>query len=255
MLIPSHLPTQVHHLLAQRTRPAPRIRFVGVFDTVKAVDDDHLFDISFNDSTQHLRQALALNEDRALFPPEFLSPRVGPPIPGQDHGHPWRSRSFLQAWFIGAHIDLGGSSDKDGLSLYPLQWMLLESQAAGLCLHFDGSFEGRAKMTDPLELTRLDGSAKPWECTTENKVVVKMVDMRKLQSDEGGSRYGICINRPKSVFWKRKARRPFDAQGSLEGYCSSGSSSPASSSDLRPCPPLTCPSQPRREPSSTPPCT
>lgn len=46
-------------------------------------------------------------------------------------------RSFVQSWFVGAHIDMGGSSQNDGLALYPLQWMLVESQSQGLLLEFE----------------------------------------------------------------------------------------------------------------------
>ncbi|KAE8442407.1 hypothetical protein EG329_003365 [Mollisiaceae sp. DMI_Dod_QoI] len=35
------------------TRPAPKIQFIGAFDTVKAVNDRSLYDISFNESIQH----------------------------------------------------------------------------------------------------------------------------------------------------------------------------------------------------------
>ncbi|KAI6906479.1 hypothetical protein KC355_g18860, partial [Hortaea werneckii] len=58
-------------------RAAAKVRFVGVFDTIKALGEDDPFDVSLNSSIQHLRHALALNEDRkalapqAVFPDEF----------------------------------------------------------------------------------------------------------------------------------------------------------------------------------------
>lgn len=61
-------------------------------------------------------------------------------------------RSFVQARFLGAHIDIGGSAAKDGLALYSLQWMLTESKGKGLVLEFDRLFDERAKINDPLEL-------------------------------------------------------------------------------------------------------
>ena len=90
-----------------------------------------------------MRHALALNEDRMNYEPEFvfpewsqISPQVG---------------IIIQAWFVGAHIDIGGSSTHDGLSLYPLQWILLESHLKGLVLEFDGSF-GKPTMEDLIKL-------------------------------------------------------------------------------------------------------
>ena len=114
-------------------KPAPRIQFVGVFDTVKAVHDDDLYDITLNTSTHHLRHALALHENRKHMEPETIFPLNRSK---QDALPP--DRSFLQAWFAGVHIDIGGSAAKAGLSLLPLQWMLLESQSKGLCLGFAG---------------------------------------------------------------------------------------------------------------------
>ncbi|KAI9783460.1 MAG: hypothetical protein M1816_001384 [Peltula sp. TS41687] len=114
------------------------------FDTVKAVNDRSLYDISFNDSVQHLRHALALNEQRTAMSPEHLFPPFERTAP--------RNRSIFQAWFVGAHGDMGGSEAKDGLSLYPLQWMLLESRSKGLVLEFDASFSKRIKIDNPLDV-------------------------------------------------------------------------------------------------------
>lgn len=110
---------QIHHMLATATRDAPMIRFVGAFDTVKAVNDDHIFDISLNGSIQNFRHALALNENGEAMSPEHDFPQFV-------KNHQLLKQTFVQAWFVGAHIDMGGSSAKDGLSLYPLQWMLIE---------------------------------------------------------------------------------------------------------------------------------
>ncbi|KAL9032121.1 MAG: hypothetical protein Q9180_006687 [Flavoplaca navasiana] len=122
---------QLHHFGSCQSRPPPRIQFVGVFDTVKALDDAGTHDISFNRSTQNFRHALALNEDRKLMKPNYEYPDFGKTKIGL------LKRSFIQSWFVGAHIDMGGSSPKDGLALYPLQWMLVESQSQGLVLEFE----------------------------------------------------------------------------------------------------------------------
>ena len=199
----------------EHTRPAPKIQFVGIFDTVKAVNDQSLYDISFNGPIQHLRHALALNEDRAVMSPEPVLPR---------YDNVSSRRSIQQAWFIGAHIDMGGSSAKDGLALYPLQWMLIESQSKGLKLEFTGSYGGRAQLDNPLEivlpsLTNPGKEIKIHSYTAKNKIVVSMQDMRKVHGSERfGTRYAIHVNRKNSIWMTKKVRKPFNSGGGLIGY-------------------------------------
>jgi uncharacterized protein (DUF2235 family) len=210
-------PGQIHEYFAANTREAPRIQFVGVFDTVKFVDDKGLYDISFNDSIQHLRHALALNEDRKAMTPEYLFPEF--------HANRLLRRSFIQAWFLGAHIDLGGSAVKDGLSLYPLQWMLLESRAKGLVLAFDGSFQKRVYIDNPLSITfpKPPDEGHP-TMKLKNGLTVEMPDIRKVHDNEKyNNRYCIRLNRHHSLYWKRQERQPFTRYGLLEGYCGYGS--------------------------------
>ena len=110
--------------------------------------DDKLYDIGFNDSIIHLRHALVLNENREAMAPEYVFPDFG-----KTHNQQ-TDRSMIQAWFAGAHIDMGGSAQQDGLSLYPLQWILLESQDKGLVLQFSkvrGDLPW-AKIDDPLKV-------------------------------------------------------------------------------------------------------
>lgn len=203
-------------MLASNTKEAPTIKFIGLFDTVKAVKDENLYDITFNNSIQHLRHALALNEDRVRFLPEYLYPSLS-------QERPLQKRSFLQCWFVGAHSDIGGSSEKDGLSLYPLQWMLIESRDAGLCLKFFGSIGSRAKIDNPLLLTGLeDTDQEPWSCQTSNRVIMKMVDIRRIHSSPSNNNYEIRINKAKASLWRRKERSPFGEQGDLDGFCTFG---------------------------------
>ena len=212
----------IHHRFAAKTRPAPRIRFVGVFDTVKAVSDKNLYDISFNHSIQHMRHALALNETRDHFQPEYVFPDYS-----NRHGH-LLSRSFVQAWFIGAHMDMGGSTDCDGLALYPLQWMLIEARDLGLCLAFDGNFGGRSTLENPLHILALEPQGEEqepdvWFCTTENKITVKMPDIRSTHNPKGkhkhGTRYQILSHQKKAIGWPKSPRQPFDSDANLNGYC------------------------------------
>lgn len=135
------------------------------------------------------------------------------------------NRSIVQAWFCGAHIDMGGSAKKDGLSLYPLQWMLLESQSKGLILDFSTTF---TQIDDPLKVVfpkhEADGKGQdPWSCTTDNGIQVRMHDLRRVHElQKYGSRYAIDLNRQKAHLWPRKTRQPFNTDGSLRGYCSFG---------------------------------
>ncbi|KAH9216224.1 hypothetical protein DL95DRAFT_460511 [Leptodontidium sp. 2 PMI_412] len=210
-------PGQIHDFLGASSRSAPRIRFLGAFDTVKVVNDRSLYDISFSESIENLRHALALNENRKDFMPECMYPEFG-----KDR---LLKRSFLQMWFLGAHIDIGGSAANDGLSLYPLQWMLLESEAKGLVLEFDGSFASRAHIDNPLHVVfpdhELQGKGVDlWKCHAGNGVVVQMQDLRKVHNlVEYKQRYKIRLNKHRGVYWKRLSREPFNSNGELKGYC------------------------------------
>ncbi|CCT76258.1 uncharacterized protein FFUJ_14106 [Fusarium fujikuroi IMI 58289] len=208
---------QIHDMFEARTRPAPIIQFVGVFDTVKAVQDERLYDISLNLSIQHLRHALALNEDRQRFAPEYIYPNFN------NRTQRLEKRTFVQAWFIGAHIDIGGSAKMDGLSLYPLQWMLIESQSQGLKLKFDGDFGGRSRLESPLRLTGLEADNEAWECSTNNGLVIRMKDIRHIHQDETSQRrYEVHLHRPRGKLWIRRHREPFGENGELNGYCKFG---------------------------------
>jgi uncharacterized protein (DUF2235 family) len=215
-------PGQIHSYFSAITRAPPKIRFVGVFDTVKAVDDHSLYNISFNESIQNLRHALALNEDRNAFTPEYLFPEF--------NRNQLRQRTFVQAWFLGAHIDMGGSAAKDGLALYPLQWMLLESRSIGLACKFDGSFSSRAIIDNPLDVVlpkeELRGKGVDlWSCKVENGLSVEMQDLRKVHELPGYyGRYDIRLNRRNAVYFTKCAREPFNPDGELQGYCGYGAS-------------------------------
>lgn len=210
---------RLHHLLAAYTREAPRIRFVGVFDTVKALFDGRLYDTSFNDSIQHVRHALSLNEDRKAFKPRtyHVDPRSWPP-----------DRSLIEAWFVGTHIDIGGSAARDGLALYPLQWMLIESRAKGLVLECDGSLGNRARIDDPLKLvfpsSKAEGKgADMTTLTMANGMKVKMQDLRQVHTlPEYGTRHAVHLNHSRRRWMRKKSRTPFLEGGGLEGYWEEG---------------------------------
>ncbi len=111
------------------------IHFVGVWDTVGAVgipDDAALLnllddeaggfhDTRLSDSVAHARHALALDEYRASF-----SPTLWTDVDQRE--------SVKQAWFPGAHSDVGGGYVQKGLSDSALKWMMDEAATQGLKL-------------------------------------------------------------------------------------------------------------------------
>ncbi|KAI0410838.1 hypothetical protein F5X98DRAFT_384836, partial [Xylaria grammica] len=198
----------------------PTIKFVGAFDTVKAVDDKSLYDISFNDSIQHMRAALALNENRKAMRVEGLWPSWG------NHTRSRPRRTFVQAWFIGTHTDIGGSAQMDGLALYPLQWMMLESKAKGLIFKFEGDYGGRALLDNPLQIVGIEGAKNnALFCITENKVVVEMRNIGQIHEEGSlyGQRYAVKLRQATGLLANsREARVPFEEilnGGELKGYC------------------------------------
>lgn len=213
---------KLHHFGSCQTRPPPKIQILGVFDTVKALDDADTHDIYFNRSTQHFRHALALNEDRQLMKPNYESPDFS----GTKIG--LLKRSFVQAWFVGAHIDMGGSSQKDGLALYPLQRMLAESQSQGLALEFEQLQSPCSGIDNPLRVVspvrKKEGKGRELETfTTKNGINVQLQDLRKVHAlPQYQGRYSIKINSRTQFYWAREARKIFNADEELRGYCGWG---------------------------------
>jgi hypothetical protein len=102
--------------------PAPRIRFLGVWDIVAAFGLANLGNMALNFG-HHLSisranlefcfHALALDERRPSFLPIRLS--------GAD-----------EVWFRGVHSDVGGGNGNRGLNDIALKWMMSKAKAAGL---------------------------------------------------------------------------------------------------------------------------
>lgn len=170
-----------------------------------------------------MRHALALNETREVYEPEYCFPEWASISP--------QGRSMVQAWFVGAHIDIGGSSEKDGLSLYPLQWMLLESYRKGLVLCFDGDFGQRSTIENPLGLAfplRLPdlGTADFQSFRFPNGIEVAMQDVRQIHDvDDLGARHKLQLN-SKQTWLRKRPRAPVskssDGKPLLVGYCEWG---------------------------------
>ncbi len=162
--------------LKQRCNPCAPIPFLGIFDTVRTVLEKHIFDLSFVPSIRNVRHALAFNEVR--LPPELLEL----PKPIDMDG-----RTFVQAWFIGAQQDLGGGSQHDGLSLYPLQWMVLESMRAGLVFERDSKMTLLGLVFPQFAggLPVLGGEESiEWQLTYKNGLRVSMFDLQSLHGEK-----------------------------------------------------------------------
>ena len=136
-----------HHHLAKKYRSKyskdVRIKFLGIWDTVAAlgipklkcshitkyipdIKIPYLEDIEFHkienlpSIVDHARQALAIDEHRAIFEPILW---------------PYSSKStetMEQRWFAGSHANIGGGYERDGLFLRPLEWMQEEASKFGL---------------------------------------------------------------------------------------------------------------------------
>jgi uncharacterized protein (DUF2235 family) len=109
----------------------PRIRFVGVWDTVSSVgwveNPLHLPYESSNPDIEVGRHAISIDERRAFFRSHLWMP---PKDPAKAYG----PKDMLQVWFPGVHCDVGGgyAEMESGLSKYALGWMLEEAKEAGL---------------------------------------------------------------------------------------------------------------------------
>ncbi len=115
--------------LALREGECAAVEFLGVFDTVAAMDGIHrrgeqaVTDVVFENGTLHpqVRRAVhlvALDEDRVLFTPTLIN---------RDAEVPDR---ILEMWFPGVHGDVGGGYWHDGLSDVALEFMIEQCRAA-----------------------------------------------------------------------------------------------------------------------------
>jgi uncharacterized protein (DUF2235 family) len=108
---------------AEPDRTVP-IHFVGVWDTVSSFgwlwDPQTLPDTRTNDTIQHFRHAVSIDETRGFFLPNHVEA-----ADGQD---------CQVVWFAGVHADVGGGykDHESGLARIALRWMLDEAKRAGL---------------------------------------------------------------------------------------------------------------------------
>ncbi|KAI0913372.1 hypothetical protein F4823DRAFT_65600 [Ustulina deusta] len=180
----------------------PVIHFLGLLDSIKIGREPSRPQPTLLKSTRILRHALALNETRNSFQPCPFGPL---PALSPDLAR----RSIVEAWFIGSHGDIGGGSQGDGLSLYPLQWMFLESRAHGLI--FEPSWDNQCITEEPLGLvfplvpdqdpSKPPQPLNPWTFQYKNGIEIEMVDIRSSH------RHGNLQAGKKNVLQKRFTRK------------------------------------------------
>ncbi|HMO45261.1 MAG TPA: DUF2235 domain-containing protein [Rubrivivax sp.] len=162
---------QVLRLFAQ-TAQRPLIHFVGVWDTVASVGLPP-FGLRFRVKPTlagkrfvHVRQALALDEQRAQFLPRVYDQENGryPLADGRGEG------DVLQLWFRGAHGDVGGgyAPAQAALARTPLHWMVSEAVRCGLALQAGGVALDReaavAEALDALALPSVQSAERAPRC-------------------------------------------------------------------------------------------
>jgi hypothetical protein len=211
---------QLMQKIKSEANDPPRIPFVGLFDTTIHTSRTS-YDISFNQSIESVRHALAMNENRSNRTPEIIN------IPEDAD---MTNRSLIQAWFIGTHEDMIGGTAQDGLSLYPLQWMILESIYSGLRVNNIGD----SKDSDhPMvlvfpqyagNLPPLDGSEEiEWRLQYTNGLRTSMFDLQSAHGKKSAAGIDIHAIKLDTDCYKRAANRQvFDPSGALKGWCDTG---------------------------------
>jgi hypothetical protein len=134
---------------------AATVYFLGVWDTVASVGLSGLritTDTNVRQkSYQHVRHAVALDEQRWKYSPRLYT-AVGPPV--------MRDQSFRQEWFTGCHSDVGGSYQDSSLSNLTLRWMIEQAQDPKVGLRF---VEAAKEMTGDADGTAHDEAFQsPW---------------------------------------------------------------------------------------------
>ncbi len=109
-----------------------KVKFLGVWDTVGALgvpvkgiswftkDYHAFFNTDLTPNVSHAFQALAIHEMRRPFKPVFWT------------GLARANQVVEQAWFAGAHSNVGGGYRRTGLSSHALDWLAYKAYRAGL---------------------------------------------------------------------------------------------------------------------------
>jgi uncharacterized protein (DUF2235 family) len=125
--------------------PVPKIRFLGLWDTVAAYGlpvDEMTRGVSqwiaplempnhtLNPLVLRACQALSLDDERTTFHPVLWNERNQPPQQGDVRYT--RDETITQVWFAGVHANVGGGYPDDSLARIPLYWIMEEARACDL---------------------------------------------------------------------------------------------------------------------------
>lgn len=128
--VPDAVRHEFQRLFTQPCKP----HLVGVWDTVGSLGTlyrgEKFVNSKLNKDVHIGLHAMAIHELRKKFPVSVWSNTLeADGITRKDTG-----KVIKQAWFAGAHADVGGGYEDTALSDPALEWMLKESEAAGLPL-------------------------------------------------------------------------------------------------------------------------
>ncbi|GAA4915363.1 putative alpha/beta hydrolase family protein DUF2235 [Actinomycetospora succinea] len=121
----------------------PRIRFIGVFDTVGALGIPvtgvafarlvnrrfRFHDTDLSSRVDGAFHALAMHERRGSFPPTLWTLPSNAPADAERH-----RQELEQVWFTGVHSDVGGGYGDRELADITLLWMISRARRFGLAL-------------------------------------------------------------------------------------------------------------------------
>jgi hypothetical protein len=200
---------------------APNIQFVGLLDALQPPPGAAAYSLKIASTVRNFRHALAFNENRAsndlaLAEPPDIEELV--------------DRSFVQAWFLGSHSDIVGGTQHDGLSIYALQWMMIEAMLAGLVLSSETTTHDDAGSRSPLALAfpKHAGHAPDvgsqdescWHIRYRNGMDVRMFDVQSIhvaKQDAEESSHSLHLENPS--FIRSTSRKIFSkSKRGLSGY-------------------------------------
>ncbi len=124
------------------------IRFIGVWDIVGqfGAPGEHLnagHDLRMPGHCTHCYHAMALDETRAFFPLTRLA-----------RAKAARDARLVEAWFRGAHSDVGGGNGNRGLNWIALHWMYESARRHGLPIRQEAVAANLAHRDVPRRVSR-----------------------------------------------------------------------------------------------------
>jgi hypothetical protein len=129
-------------------------------------------------------------------------------LPLKDIGE---GRSCQECWFLGDHGNVGGSKKEDGLSLWPLQWIMSGAADTGLVLGFKK--HEKVDIADPIQCA-MPETAESTIVTYTNGLRLKMWDLSEQFQASGWapevnvskSKLGPIATSTRSLFYQRSKK-------------------------------------------------